>query len=472
MKIAIAYSPHPGQRLFHASPARHRVLACGARWGKDRACIAESIRLNAELDRLPRPRLIPKVHGWFVAPNFPLAQQLWRELKALTPHEVLAKAPLEKDHRLEWRNGAVTEVKSADDPNALVAVGLDYVVLVEAGLLPEAAWNMALRPRLASPHRVGLAIFNGTPKGCNWYHRVYLRGTDPQLEEWESWNFPSAAMLDADGQLRRHPYGNPHVALEEIHRARQEMPDRWFRQEFLAEWLAGDGAVFRNVRERVAPPPVQPKPPLVVGVDLAKRADFSVFVTFDSAGHMLALERMNEASYPVQAARLISLLREQGAKKCVIESNGPGEPFYDNLLRDLHHRRREFHGIPKLIPFTTTAQSKRQMIDALAVAFERGDITILDDPELVNEFVAYEITETAAGNVRFSAPEGGFDDRVMACALAWTEVDVGKGPGPLLIDSRAIIRRSSHPGNPNSRSVWEPIRVRSREKPKRSSMCF
>jgi hypothetical protein len=171
-------------------------------------------------------------------------------------------------------------------------------------------------------------------------------------------------------------------------------------------------------------------------VDLAKRGDFSVFAVFDAEGHMVALDRMNQANYPVQAERLITLLQQYGVRRCVIESNGPGEPFYDNLLHDLHRRRLEFQGQPALIPFATMAQSKRQMIDALTIAFERGQITILPDEQLVNEFEAFEMSQTAAGTLRFAAPEGGWDDRVMACALAWTEIapkqatEAGKYPGP------------------------------------------
>ena len=190
MKLRMPYVPHPGQQLFHASPARFRVLACGARWGKDRACVADTIRLTIELLGLKREGLIPRAHGWFVTPNYPLADQLWRELKALTPQQVLAKPPNEKARRLELRGGAVIEIKSADDPTSLVTVGLDWVVLVEAALLGEQAWEMALRPRLSSPQRAGLAIFNGTPKGHNWYYRAYLRGTDPEQPDWEGWNFP------------------------------------------------------------------------------------------------------------------------------------------------------------------------------------------------------------------------------------------------------------------------------------------
>ncbi|MGD0114351.1 MAG: hypothetical protein ABSD48_21040 [Armatimonadota bacterium] len=418
MRITIAYTPHPGQQLFHNSAARHRVLAHGARWGKDRGCIAESIRLNVELSQLPRPGLVPRVHGWFVTPNYPLAQQLWRELKVFTPPEVLAKPPLEKDHRLEWRSGVVVEVKSADDPHGLVAVGLDYVVLVEAGLLPEAAWNMALRPRLASPQRAGLAIFNGTPKGRNWYHRIYLQGLDPQQPDWESWNFPTAATIAPDGTLQRHPYGNPHVALAELEQARRDMPERWFRQEFLAEFISGEGAVFRDVRQRVAPPPATPKAPLIAGADLARRRDFTVFVIFDAQGRMLAMRRLHALPYRQQSEAFCTLLAEYEVKTAVVESNGPGDGFIEMLEQALHDRSIRC----RVQPFETTGASKRQLIDTLVLAFERGAITLLDDPVLLNELEAYQAEETGGGHEKFGAPSGGYDDCVMAAALAFTQI--------------------------------------------------
>ena len=441
MQLVIPYTPHAGQQLFHGSPARNRVLACGARWGKDRSCIAESLRLTTELVALSRPALIPRVHGWFVAPNFPLAQHLWRELKELTPTEVLAKPPLEKDYRLEWRGGAVVEVKSADNPRALVAVGLDWVVLTEAALIAEEGWEMALRPRLASPGRAGLAIFNGTPKGLNWYHRAYLRGLDPAQPEWASWNFPTAALLDQQGRLLRHPYGNPYVSLDELEQARQDMPERWFRQEFLAEFLSGEGAVFRDVRARVAPPPVPPKLPLFAGADLARRRDFSVFTVFDAEGHMVAMRRLHALPYRQQAEAFTSLLEEFAVKTAVVEANGPGDGFIEMLEQTLHARKVRC----RVKPFETTSASKRQLIETLVVAFERGTITLLDDPVLLNEFEAYQAEEAGAGRETFSAPAGGFDDCVMSVGLAWTEIAGRQRARVMHFDGGAGLRK--HPGS-------------------------
>jgi hypothetical protein len=73
-------------------------------------------------------------------------------------------------------------------------------------------------------------------------------------------------------------------------------------------------------------------------------------------------------------------------------------------------------------PFTTTNASKAQAIEALALAFERGDIRILNDPVLVGELVAYQGEPLASGLLRYGAPSGQHDDAVMALAMAWSAV--------------------------------------------------
>jgi hypothetical protein len=70
-------------------------------------------------------------------------------------------------------------------------------------------------------------------------------------------------------------------------------------------------------------------------------------------------------------------------------------------------------------PFTTTYATKTAVIDALALAFERGDLAILPDPVLLAELQAYEMERLPSGLLRYSAPEGMHDDTVMALAFAW-----------------------------------------------------
>jgi len=416
--------PHAGQQLFLDSDHPRRLLVCHRRWGKDMVSIIDIHRLVSRWKDEPhRKQLSPAISIGVVYPTFPLAREFWSALKRMTPKEDVAKINEAMPPRMTLHCGAEIEVRSGSDPDMMVAAGYDLVIFGEAARIPYDSW-LTIMPALASPGRAGMAVHQTTPKGMNWIARE---------QDSDAWWTLTVPIYGEDGN--RHPYANPHITDEAIASEREQMPERWFQQEWMADFLTGEGAVFRNVRDRIAAAPAVPKLPLVCGVDLAKHSDYSVFAVFDADGHMVAIDRMNQVSYPIQSERLISLLRDMSVKHCVIESNGPGDPFYDNVLRDLHTRRQEFQGQPTLVPFATTAQSKRQMIDALVVAFERGSITILDDPDLVNEFEAFEMTQTAAGNIRFSAPEGGWDDRVMACALAWTEISARLRNRPALLTS-------------------------------------
>jgi hypothetical protein len=83
----------------------------------------------------------------------------------------------------------------------------------------------------------------------------------------------------------------------------------------------------------------------------------------------------------------------------------------------------------------------------LALAFERGDIRILNDPVLVSELVAFQAERLPSGLLRYGAPGGQHDDTVMALALAWTVVS---GQHRLIYpvpDTDLVVKEFSIPDN-------------------------
>jgi len=72
-----------------------------------------------------------------------------------------------------------------------------------------------------------------------------------------------------------------------------------------------------------------------------------------------------------------------------------------------------------VVGYQFTNATKAVAVEALALAFERGEITIPNDPVLVNELLAFEGNRLPSGLVRYEAPPGVHDDCVMALALAW-----------------------------------------------------
>jgi hypothetical protein len=439
--------PHPGQRLFLDCDHPRRLLVAHRRFGKDWATVLDILRRIEGWRQEPhRHRLEPPIHIGVIYPTYELVDDFWGALKRMTPRSEVADCWNGKPQRLTLKCGAVIAVRTASDPDLLVSRGYDLLVLGEAARMSRDAWLTAL-PALASPGRAGLVVHQTTPLGRNWI------AAEAEDSSWWRMVVP----IWQPGSRERHPLANPHILQEAILEEERQLPERWFRQEWMVEFLGGEGTVFRNPRERIAPAPAQPKQPVIVGVDLAKRADFSVFVAFDGAGRMLGMERVQERPYPDQARMLMDFVQRWPVSRVVIELNGPGEAFCD-LFNEMLRDNRLSHNVEGIY---TTTKSKDEMVSALVVAFEAGRITILDEPVLVSEFEVYTAKRLESGRDRYGAPEGYHDDCVLACALAWSRVPAGTRvavptmPGPN--DARRLQKRSVVRGlGENPRTWYQP----------------
>ena len=242
-------------------------------------------------------------------------------------------------------------------------------------------------------------MFISTPKGRNWFWRLWQRGLAGEEDEWQSWRFPTS--------------DNPFIPQSEVDAAEHMLPDRIFRQEYLAEFLEDGGGIFRGVMD-AATATEQRKAiaghEYVMGVDWGKHNDYTVFTILDATtNEVVALDRFSQIDYQTQLGRLEGWFIRFQPGQIIAERNSMGEPLIEQLIRQ---------GYP-MQPFTTTNASKAEMVDALALAFERREIQILNDPALVGELQAFEATRLPSGMLRYEAPEGMHDDTVISLALAW-----------------------------------------------------
>jgi phage FluMu gp28-like protein len=191
------------------------------------------------------------------------------------------------------------------------------------------------------------------------------------------------------------------------------MPERVFQQEIMAQFLEDGAGVFRGVRAAavaIAQDGPTEKHEYAIGVDWARTDDATVFAVVDITDKALVyLDRMNNTDYAMQRARLIALAVRFKPNAVLVEMNSMGTPQLESLQRE---------GLP-VQGFTTTNASKAQIIESLALAFETREITILDDPILTGELMAYQSERLPSGLVRYNAPSGMHDDTVIALALAW-----------------------------------------------------
>jgi hypothetical protein len=380
---------HPAQLQVTQRAKRFNVVCCGRRWGKT----------VLGMDRLIHPALEGKPVAWF-APNYRLLADVWRELQA-TLGPVITRTN-QQEWRLELRGGGVVEMWSLDSPDSGRGRAYALVVVDECALVPDLnqAWSQTIRPMLTDYQ--GHAWFLSTPKGMNYFKTLFDRGQDPERKDWASWQMPTAE--------------NPRIDSDEIESARLDLTEAAFNQEYLALFVNWEGSVFRRVGEAAtATPKTHPEAGhhYVIGCDWGRSTDYTVFMVVDiTARAVVAMERSKRVDYTLQCERLKVLSERWQPAQIIAEQNSIGQPIIEQLTRD---------GL-RIDSFTTTNASKAQVIDSLALAFEREDIRILNDPVMIGELVAYQAERLPSGLLRYGAPSGQHDDTVMALAMAWSAV--------------------------------------------------
>ena len=299
---------------------------------------------------------------------------------------------------IKYKGGRI-KVKTGRNPDALRGGNVDKLILDECAYLDPRAWQQVGIPMLAV--RDGVAEMYSTPKRRNWFFEMWARADDPANKHWQAWNFSTLE--------------NPYLSQTALDLLIEDMTEDDYQQEIMAEFLAGAGVVFRYIKERATLQRREPyKGNFVFGIDWAMVKDFTVIVVLDrDSRHMVDYDRFNGVDWNLQYGRLWTLFNKWQPQTIIAEHNAMG-PAIEELQRQ---------GLP-VESFLTTASSKPPLIESLVLAFDRGEIDVLDDPILKGELMAYERKVGSTGRSQYSAPAGMHDDWVIATALAWHGVSV------------------------------------------------
>ena len=377
---------HRGQALVRDDPARFKVVACGRRWGKTE--LGKMALLETAIKGRKR--------AWWLAPTALMASQVWRDLKA-TVRQLPGIAISESERRIDIGGGGMIAVRSAHHPDNLRGEGLDLAVLDEAAYMTPDLWPEVLRPMLTTTR--GGALFLSTPFGRNWFWDKYRLGLDDEAPEWMSFHFTTA--------------NNPMIERDELASIRRQTTEHIWRTEYLAEFSDESGQVFRGIRAAVIPGRVEAPEAghdYVAGVDWGRHHDYTVIAVIDAtARRLVALDRFNNIGWRLQRGRLKTIAAHWRTRLIWAEANSIGAPNIEALQED---------GLP-MRSFLTTSRSKSPLIEALALAIERGLLGLLDDPALLGELASFSLERLPGGGYRYGAPPGAHDDTVIATALAW-----------------------------------------------------
>jgi hypothetical protein len=323
---------------------------------------------------------------WWVAPIYPQAKIAYRRLKRGLPAQVFTAN--ENELTLTLANGAVIWFKGADRPDSLYGEDVYGAVIDEASRCKDEAWH-AVRSTLTQT-RGPLRIIGNVKGRKNWAYRMARKAEagEPGMHyaKITAQDAVDAGVLDA----------------QEIEDARRDLPDDVFQELYMAEASDDGGNPFGLDAIQTCIALLSDGYPSGWGWDLAKSADWTVGIALDVDGATCRFLRW-QAPWEETTDRIV---RETGAVKAVVDSTGVGDPIVERLQK----ASRKFEG------YQFTAPSKQRLMEGLAVAIQRREVTYPEGP-IVTELEAFEYVYTRTG-VHYSAPEGMHDDCVCALALA------------------------------------------------------
>ena len=482
-RLLWGWVPHPTQRQWLLDHHSVKVAACGRRWGK-----TEAAAVDAATFALCSPGSVQMI----VSPTYDQSKLIFDTVERLLCKAAVTRKMVKVVRtpypRITIGNSLIMARTADEDGRNLRGHSADRVIVDEAAYVRDAVVDEVIAPMLAD--RDGQLIMISTPAGRNHFYRAFIRGSEPtgppsrRSEAGENTEGRAGAGQSADAGCpalasacrgHSHPepvegsngsgrgdgdsryasfrfpsWLNPHISRSYIEHQRTVMTERQFRVEYEAEFLDDRNAVFcwEDIQKCVVVgrtsqtgPTGQTGPTAdaftVAGVDWARYSDYTAVVVLDAGAlplNVVAIDRFQGLPWSAQIERVADLFEAHRASIVMTDQTSIGDPLLEQLRQRLAERGRI---APDVRGLTFTAQSKRTLVDNLAIRLAHGRLRIPNDEALVRELQYFEFETTASGGLRMNARSGYHDDLVIALALAAWAAE-GAGPGDYMTSGRAV----------------------------------
>jgi len=334
----------------------------------------------------------PGFNFLWCSPVYPQAVVMYRRLRRWLANADRSRTiwtPKDADLVIELESGSRIAFKGSDNHDAIYGDDYAGAVVDEASRCSEAAW-FAVRSTVTATGGPIRAVGNVTTR---------------QTWHWKLCRMAEAG--DADMRYTRLMWTDAVragvLSMNEIRQASRTLPRHVFQALYEARAADDSGSPFGAAAiDRATMETLGDGPPVAYGVDLARSRDWTVVIGLNAQGHVCVFQRWQD-DWRATIARVAGIVRDVPA---LVDSTGVGAPVVEELRQSC----------PNVEPFVFSSRSKQELMEALALMIQRGDLCF---PEGVipTELHRFTYTVTARG-VRYEAPAGEHDDAVDALALA------------------------------------------------------
>lgn len=421
------------QRVLMTSDVKFAMFICGTKSGKSLGGAAKIIHAS-----YCAPKAQDALYR-IIAPTYPLTGITYTYINRLCPDKFEQRAgqdltdyqrtlatwqnikPIrtESRMRLQWRhNGSIIQCTHAQDPEVTIegerTMGnvLDEMSKMREGVLASV---------LSTTTQTGGWIRGyTTPRGKNWVYHKYLECLNEMELARINKREPTMIAMTAT------TIDNPYVPRDSIETARRMLPDRIFRQLYLAEFV-DDGSTFVGFRQLIQGPEISFDGPIqiwlregasdmdvILGGDWARTQDFTVVSAWNAlTKEMVGFIRFQSVNYK----GIVKHVYEFGSRFQEVillkhDKTGIGDVI-DELLQQLPW---PVEGIK------FNNENKSAMVNQFMIDMQHGKFRLPNWPDMIAELDAYEVTVNSLGTMKYGAPSGMHDDIVTSMYLGWSAV--------------------------------------------------
>lgn len=299
---------------------------------------------------------------------------------------------------IEFVNGSQLVLRSAEQGDALrgLTVTKGGVLIIDEGAyIDKEIYDILLPITDACKAPV---MYLSTPLFCSgeFYEKYQLGlkgGSFVKSYDWAK-GYDTSELLDP----------------EKLEYYRQTMSALKFRSEIMGEFITEGSYVFGDITKNYGE--LSKKPCVYGGLDWGSTGtDSTTLILLDEEKRVWDIQVWNNLDSVELVDRIAEYLSKLTSLQALcVETNSIGDVYLGMLKRKVRK------GLIR--EFTTTNDSKRNVVENLIKEFQTGRITIPQDKELSKQLQHFGIEKTPTGKVTYNGQNGVHDDYVIALALA------------------------------------------------------
>lgn len=354
-----------------------------------------------------------------IEPTLHQSRRVFKQICAMLEGGGLIKNANASLLTIEFVNGSEIMFKSAEQRESLRGMTCSGIMIIdEAAFIPNDIFEI-LYP-CCDAHNAKILLVS-TPLFTSG--EFYEKHIDPNVKSFDWSKYDTSKYL----------------SKEKLEYYRKTISPNKFKSEYLGEFLTEGSYVFGNVKACVGQ--LSKNLPIYAGIDWASGNDdddndYTVITLLDEFGHVCMVDYFRNIEPSSQIDRLSRIINNHPSlKKVQLEKNSIGSVYYDYLKKAVNNKSI-------LMPFDTTNESKRRVVEQLITAFENGDVMIPNDSEMISQLQHYAQEKTKKGYT-YNAVSGYHDDCVISLALAYDLIS--NSNGSYVVTSSYKIRKGKKP---------------------------